>query len=89
MKFKVHPAIGIARLGNSPTDFFIGPETIDEPLPPPGGHKDAECRIKRQAARFRVFKYNDAGKVVGELTRLPTPILPGPLNSPTERRRPV
>jgi hypothetical protein len=21
---KIHPAIGIARLGNSPTDFFIG-----------------------------------------------------------------
>ena len=23
---KIHPAIGIARLGNSPTEFFIRPE---------------------------------------------------------------
>jgi len=23
---KIYPAIGIARLGNSPTGFFIGPE---------------------------------------------------------------
>jgi len=23
---KIHPAIGIARLGNSPTGFFVGPE---------------------------------------------------------------
>jgi L-Lysine epsilon oxidase N-terminal len=23
---KIHPAIGIARIGNSPTDFFVGPE---------------------------------------------------------------
>ena len=23
---KIHPAIGIARLGNSPYEFFIGPE---------------------------------------------------------------
>ena len=23
---KIHPAIGIARVGNSPGEFFIGPE---------------------------------------------------------------
>jgi len=26
-KCKIHPAIGIARVGNHPTEFFIGPET--------------------------------------------------------------
>jgi len=24
--YKIHPAIGVARVGNSPTAFFIGPE---------------------------------------------------------------
>jgi hypothetical protein len=25
--YKIHPAIGIARVGNHPTAFFIGPES--------------------------------------------------------------
>jgi hypothetical protein len=66
--FKIHPAIGIARLGNSPTEFFIGPEKPGAHLGPKGGYKDAQGRIKRQAARFRVFGYDDDGKLVGEVT---------------------
>lgn len=58
---KVHPAIGVARLGNSPSDFFIGPEQLWQPPDPPGGFKDSECRVKRQAARFRVYAYHDNG----------------------------
>jgi hypothetical protein len=27
---RIHPGIGIARLGNSPTEFFIGPEASGE-----------------------------------------------------------
>jgi Mg-chelatase subunit ChlD len=65
---KVHPSIGIARVGNSPDEFFIGPETADLPDAPPGGYKDAQCRIKRQAARFRVFAYHDDGTPPEELT---------------------
>lgn len=64
---KVHPAIGIARLGNSPDEFFIGPERRWDPPDPPGGFKDGQCRVKRQAARFRVFAYHDDG-TVEELT---------------------
>ena len=26
MKFKIHPAIGIARLGDSPDQFYLAPE---------------------------------------------------------------
>ena len=44
--YKVHPAIGIARVGNSPDEFFIGPERIGQPPDPPGGFKDAQCRVK-------------------------------------------
>lgn len=60
---KIHPAIGIARVGNSPDEFFIGPEKPWERPNPPGGFKDNHCRVKRQAARFRVFAYNDDGTV--------------------------
>lgn len=67
-KVKIHPAIGIARLGNSPTDFFIGPEIPLDHTPPAGGYKDSLCRVKRQAARFRLFGYDNTGAVVQELT---------------------
>ena len=61
--YKIHPAIGIARVGNSPDEFFIGPERIGQPPDPPGGFKDAQCRVKRQAARFRIFAHHDDGTV--------------------------
>lgn len=65
---KIHPAIGIARVGNSPDEYFIGPE-LPHPVPaPPGGYKDAQGRLKRQAARFRIYGYDAHGKVVGEIT---------------------
>jgi len=65
--FKIHPAIGIARVGNSPNEFFIGPERVGEEPNPTGGFKDAQCRVKRQAARFRIFAHNDDG-TVNEIT---------------------
>lgn len=65
---KIHPAIGIARIGNSPTEFFIGPEKPGAHRRPPGGYRDAKGRIKRQAARFRLFGYDKNGKLVREVT---------------------
>ncbi len=65
--YKIHPAIGIARVGNSPDEFFIGPERVGERPDPPGGFKDADCRVKRQAARFRIFAYHD-DETVEEVT---------------------
>src|SRR5205807_4318406 len=65
---KIHPAIGVARLGNSPTKFFIGPELPGRQKPPVGGYKDAQGRVKRQAARFRLFGYDGKGKLVGEIS---------------------
>jgi L-Lysine epsilon oxidase N-terminal/L-lysine epsilon oxidase C-terminal domain len=66
---KIFPPIGIARLGNSPPDWprddnkdrgesFIGPEipgNYTPPAPWDGHYKDSKFRIKRQAARFRLF----------------------------------
>jgi L-Lysine epsilon oxidase N-terminal/L-lysine epsilon oxidase C-terminal domain len=66
---KIHPSIGIARIGNSPTEFFIGPEKPGARTRPKGGYRDAEGRIKRQAARFRLFGYDKKGNLVKEITR--------------------
>ena len=64
----IHPAIGVARVGNSESDFFIGPE-VTEPQPSPAGfYKDRKGALKRQAARFHIYGYNGAGEVVAELT---------------------
>lgn len=68
VRASIHPAIGIARLGNSATDYFIGPE-VAEPLPhPPGFYRDGSGALKREAARFRLYGYNANGEVVRELT---------------------
>lgn len=65
---KINSSIGIARVGNSPDEFFIGPEKPGDHTPPVGGYKDAQGRIKRQAARFRLFGYDDGGRLVKEIT---------------------
>lgn len=64
----IHPAIGIARVGNSPDEWFLGPETPGPIAPPPGGYKDSAGRFKRQAARFRIYGLDARGTVVRELT---------------------
>ena len=57
---RIHPAIGVARLGNSPEHFF-GPEEPSQWDPPPDGtYKDTLCRVKKQAARFRLFAFDGA-----------------------------
>ncbi len=78
MRFKIHPAIGIARVGNSTTDFYIAPERAGHlpiacdqagnPVLSPDGKeqpvssfKDSQQRVMRQAARFRVYAYDDDG----------------------------
>lgn len=64
---KIFPPIGVARLGNSP-EFFVGPEIPGDRTPPAGGYKDAACRVKRQAARFRLFGFDSSGNLVQEVT---------------------
>lgn len=68
VKAVIYPSIGVARVGNSPDEWFIGPE-VNEPEPlPPGSYRDGHGRLKRQAARFRVYGVNALGKIVRELT---------------------
>jgi hypothetical protein len=60
---KIFPSIGIARMGNS-QEWYIGAE-LPFPAPPPtptnGTYKDNQCRIKREAQRFRLWGYYDDG----------------------------
>ena len=81
-RFKIHPAIGIARLGNSPDSFFLAPETpggVGSELAPDGNdtpvtaYKDAQHRIRRQACRFRVFEYAVDASGVESVVREVTP----------------
>jgi hypothetical protein len=60
--YRIHPGIGIARIGNSKGDgtegYFVGPEVPDITFVPPGGkYRDANNDIKRQGARFRIYEY--------------------------------
>jgi L-Lysine epsilon oxidase N-terminal/L-lysine epsilon oxidase C-terminal domain len=64
----IYPAIGIGRVGNSPDAYFFGPE-IPGPHPRDDSNfRDRAGRIKRQAARFRLYGLNRRGVVVRELT---------------------
>ena len=68
---KIHPAIGIARVGNHPSEFFVGPEKPFDNSAPPGGYKtgdDGVLKVKRQAARFRLFAYDGTDTPIGEIT---------------------
>jgi len=67
---KIYPPISIARVGDSEGDWFIGPEFQDDKKKRPDNFtfRDENGRIKRQAARFRIYAFNKDGIPVKELT---------------------
>lgn len=83
---RIHPGIGISRLGNSTADsagssdgyYFVGPEAPGIVVNPggsgpgPGGgtYRDQKMKLKRQAQRFRIYGYDSSGNCVQELTNL-------------------
>ena len=82
--FRIHPAIGIARVGNS-NEYYLGPESmagmnVGEGNTPSGGLplakdgsrtiasselRDRSGRLKRQAARFKIYRYDSAEDQMG------------------------
>lgn len=63
--YEIFPAIGIARVGNAPESFYIGPERAGGlPILPDAASgtfgasdfRDSEGRLRRQAARFRIWR---------------------------------
>jgi len=67
VKAAIYPPIGIARVGNSPSEYFLGPEVPEPAARPAGYYRDAAGAIKRQAAGFRIYGLNAAGVTVAEL----------------------
>ncbi len=76
-RYEIYPKIGVARLGNSPDEFYLGPteigglpiecdengnETLENGQPQPvTSFKDEVGRIKRQAQKFHIVEYVTAG----------------------------
>jgi hypothetical protein len=64
-EYRIYPGIGIARLGNSPDSYFLSPEIpnvgpielrADDSVEPVKQYKDADHKLRRQGARFRVYE---------------------------------
>jgi hypothetical protein len=69
----IYPPIGVMRVGNSKKGYFIGPE-VNNPFPvcdkagEQETYRDSKGALKRQAAKFRIYGFNAAGKAIKELT---------------------
>lgn len=73
--YRIHPAIGFARVGNSPESYYleptrlgglpteVGPDGVERPVTQ---FKDAG-QVRRQAARFRVYR-EEPGKAPVEVS---------------------
>lgn len=77
MRYVIGPSIGVARVGNSLDEFYLAPETIggrpltcnEEGTPTSENgqpfvtrYKDLHGKVKRQAARFKVFAVESDGR---------------------------
>lgn len=74
--YRIHPAIGFARVGNSPDSFYVEPTRVgglpteyreEGEGPPVESFKNAG-QVRRQAARFRVYRHEE-GKHPVEVTK--------------------
>ncbi|RKR43224.1 LodA/GoxA family CTQ-dependent oxidase [Paraburkholderia sp. BL17N1] len=79
MDYKIFPPIGIARVGNSPSEFFLGPERAGSEgfeLAADGSevqvqnYKTEDKKTKRQAARFQIYQF-EPGSIVGYPLEMP------------------
>lgn len=55
--YRIHPGVGIARMGTS-ASYFVGPEapTLSFRPEPGGNYRDDHGLLKRQAQRFRIYE---------------------------------
>ncbi|MCL4103593.1 UNVERIFIED_CONTAM: hypothetical protein GTU68_059672 [Idotea baltica] len=66
MELKIHPSVGVARLGNSPEQFYLAPDVIGglpyeadangNPKGPVINFKDEAGRVRRQGQSFKVYQ---------------------------------
>lgn len=79
--YRVEPSIGLARVGDSLTGFYLAPQTIGGPpiecdefgntgpvARPVERYKDGVMRVKRQGARFKIMRYDDGASLGTEVT---------------------
>ncbi len=66
-KLAIYPAIGIARVGNSP-EYFLASDIPGKVTVPTGGYKDDDDFFKKQAPRFRIYAMDAENNVLGEVT---------------------
>lgn len=72
-EYRIHPALGVARMGNSDTSYFLTAEKPRQPVDPrqkripgsspdqtgaDGDFRDSTGKLAKQGARFRVFCYH-------------------------------
>ncbi|AKT38109.1 LodA/GoxA family CTQ-dependent oxidase [Chondromyces crocatus] len=77
VRYAIHPALGIARVGSAPAPadaapgeegYYITSEVPGVAAAPEGGFKTPDGQLKRGVARFRVYGYDADGNVVQEIT---------------------
>jgi hypothetical protein len=63
--YRIHPSIGVARVGDS-DDYYLAPESVGGlPVNPSGrpflpeDFRDADGRLRRQGARFEIYRYEN------------------------------
>ncbi len=63
----IYPSIGIARVGNSPNEYFLGPQIPGQHPNDPDCFRDTEGRIKRQGSQFFIYGLDEKGNVLCEI----------------------
>lgn len=73
--YKIHPSIGVARVGTS-NEYYLAPEQAGALPELPDGRpfsprdfRDGNRLLRRQGARFAVYRYTEAGPTGGEEVR--------------------
>ncbi len=66
----IHPSVGVARVGNAPADeYYLAPEVPGRTaIPGGGGFKNDEGELRKEGGRFRIYGYDEDGRVVREIT---------------------
>lgn len=78
--FRIHPSVGVARVGDHPDDFFLAPEeigglplecdiTTGDNLAIPFTHFKNNGQIRRQGQKFRIYDGNGVEQDLEQLKR--------------------
>lgn len=63
----IYPPLGLARVGNS-DEYYFASDLPGKPPVPDNGFKDAQGRVKKEVARFRIYALDSQGIPIQEIT---------------------